>query len=64
MIDSWWPEHSLDGQPSILKEEERIMMEKGRRLYPWCELDCRWKEWPLLSTKEMEACPDYCLYEQ
>eukprot|EP00975_Prorocentrum_lima_P041423 8702079-Prorocentrum_lima.AAC.1 len=33
VIESWRPEHSLDGQTSILKEEECVMVEKGCLLY-------------------------------
>eukprot|EP00975_Prorocentrum_lima_P014116 2999535-Prorocentrum_lima.AAC.1 len=54
MIDSWRLEHSLDISQTFTEEEGRkpVIGNSGRRLCPWCELDCRWEEWPQFSEKE------------
>eukprot|EP00975_Prorocentrum_lima_P056752 11904395-Prorocentrum_lima.AAC.1 len=66
MIESWRPEHALNFSEKVLDEEGRmpVLGDSGKRLCPWCELDCRWEEWPEFSEKERKEHPNYCLLEQ
>eukprot|EP00975_Prorocentrum_lima_P019359 4078123-Prorocentrum_lima.AAC.1 len=49
LIESWRPEHSLDGPMTLMEDEGKA----PRRICPICELRCRKEEWPTLVWHNM-----------
>eukprot|EP00975_Prorocentrum_lima_P069245 12925197-Prorocentrum_lima.AAC.1 len=60
MTEIWRPEHSLDISDTFMEEKrtKSSNWEQGQKDLPWCELDCRWEEWPQFSEKEQQMNPD------
>eukprot|EP00975_Prorocentrum_lima_P025020 5252327-Prorocentrum_lima.AAC.1 len=65
-MESWRPEHQYADPMNLAQAvgKEPATRGRGKRICPFCELECRKNEWPQLTEAERAAKPNHCIWEQ